>query len=72
MVECRFNGEDLLGRMSGKKMMFVGDSLSLNEWQSMACLLHNAVPQAKTSFVKKGDVSTLTFEVGLCLLSCLL
>lgn len=58
----RFNGEDLLGRMRGKKMMFVGDSLSLNEWQSMACLLHNAVPQATTSFVKKGDVSTLTFE----------
>lgn len=64
MGECRFNGEDLLGRLRGKTMMFVGDSLSLNQWQSMACLLHGAVPQAKTSYVRNGVATSLTFEVG--------
>lgn len=57
----RFNGEDFLNRVRGQKIMFVGDSLSLNQWQSLTCLLHAAVPLAKTTFVKKGDLSTLTF-----------
>ncbi|KAJ8626596.1 hypothetical protein MRB53_019903 [Persea americana] len=57
----RFNGEDFLRRVRGQKIMFVGDSLSLNQWQSMTCLLHSAVPMASTSSVKKGDLSSLTF-----------
>ncbi|KAL2926948.1 Protein trichome birefringence-like 43 [Bienertia sinuspersici] len=40
----RFDGLDLLTRMRGKKIMYVGDSLSLNNWQSLVCLLHAAVP----------------------------
>ncbi|KAG2326676.1 hypothetical protein Bca4012_035614 [Brassica carinata] len=43
----RFNGLDFLERLKGKKLMFVGDSLSLNQWQSLTCLLHNAAPKAK-------------------------
>lgn len=62
---CRFNGEDFLRRVRGQKIMFVGDSLSLNQWQSMTCLLHSAVPMASTSSVKKGDLSSLTFVVSL-------
>ncbi|XP_077251148.1 protein trichome birefringence-like 39 [Tasmannia lanceolata] len=57
----RFNGLDFLERYRGKKIMFVGDSLSLNQWESLTCMLHAAVPQSKTSFVKKDDLSTLTF-----------
>ncbi|KAL5998433.1 hypothetical protein ACLOJK_009373 [Asimina triloba] len=57
----RFNGEDFLRLVRGKRMMFVGDSLSLNQWQSLLCMLHAAVPHADTSFVKKGDLSSLTF-----------
>lgn len=62
---CRFNGEDFLRRVRGQKIMFVGDSLSLNQWQSMTCLLHSAVPMAKTSSMRIGDLSSLTFVVGL-------
>ncbi|KAI4308049.1 hypothetical protein L6164_031167 [Bauhinia variegata] len=57
----RFNGEDLLRRLRGKSLLFVGDSLSLNQWQSLTCMLHTAVPQAKYASVRTGDLSTFTF-----------
>ncbi|URE16306.1 hypothetical protein MUK42_36612 [Musa troglodytarum] len=38
----RFNGLDLLRRWKGKKIMFVGDSISVNQWQSLVCMLHAA------------------------------
>ncbi|KAJ9563529.1 hypothetical protein OSB04_008689 [Centaurea solstitialis] len=40
----RFDAEAFLRKMSGKKIMYVGDSLSLNQWQSMVCLLSSALP----------------------------
>ncbi|XP_030932327.1 protein trichome birefringence-like 42, partial [Quercus lobata] len=43
----RFNGRDFLERYRGKKIMFVGDSLSNNMWQSLTCMLHSAVPNSK-------------------------
>nr|GMD20293.1 protein trichome birefringence-like 41 [Ipomoea batatas] len=43
----RFNGEDFLRRMKGKKIMYVGDSLSLNNFESLLCLLHGTVPGVK-------------------------
>lgn len=57
----RFNGKDFLWKMRRKKIMFVGDSLSLNQWQSLICLLHAAVPYARTTFVRQDDLSSLTF-----------
>ena len=60
----RFDGKDFLTRWSGKKIMFVGDSLSLNMWESMACMIHESVPNAKTSFLRKESLSTVIFQVG--------
>ncbi|CAL0328855.1 unnamed protein product [Lupinus luteus] len=42
----RFDGKKFLERYRGKKIMFVGDSLSNNMWQSLTCLLHIAVPNS--------------------------
>lgn len=50
-------------RFKGKKILFVGDSLSLNQWQSLTCMLYNAVPSAKYTLVRSGELSTLTFKV---------
>ncbi|KAL7185411.1 hypothetical protein ACSBR2_027366 [Camellia fascicularis] len=58
----RFNGLEFLERWRGKKIMFVGDSLSLNMWESLSCMLHAWVPRAKTTFFKKGSISSVTFE----------
>ncbi|OIS97849.1 PREDICTED: protein trichome birefringence-like 37 [Nicotiana attenuata] len=58
----RFNGKDLLKRWRGKKIMFIGDSLSLNMWESLACMLHASVPNAKTSFARRETFSSVTFQ----------
>ncbi|KAL2496529.1 Protein trichome birefringence-like 38 [Forsythia ovata] len=58
----KFNGQDFLERMKGKKIMFVGDSLSLNQWQSLTCMLHAAVPQSNFTLQRKGDLSTFYFQ----------
>ncbi|KAK9222894.1 hypothetical protein WN944_011334 [Citrus x changshan-huyou] len=57
----RFNGRDFLLRHQGKSILFVGDSLSLNQWQSLTCMLHKAVPESKYQLTRVGDLSTFTF-----------
>ncbi|XP_057431065.1 protein trichome birefringence-like 43 [Lotus japonicus] len=57
----RFNGKDFLRRYRGKSIMFEGDSLSLNQWQSLTCMLHTAVPHAHYTLVKTGGLSIFTF-----------
>ncbi|XP_010093461.2 protein trichome birefringence-like 42 [Morus notabilis] len=42
----RFDGRDFLERYRGKKIMFVGDSLSNNMWQSLTCMLYMATPHS--------------------------
>lgn len=43
--------------------MFVGDSLSRNQWQSLTCLLHSSVPNSNYTLARVGDVSIFTFTV---------
>ncbi|CAB4304317.1 unnamed protein product [Prunus armeniaca] len=43
----RFSAEDFLQRFKDKRIMFIGDSLSLNQWQSLACMLHTAMPHSE-------------------------
>ncbi|KAL1307582.1 protein trichome birefringence-like 43 [Arachis ipaensis] len=42
----RFSGKDLLERMRNKRITFIGDSISLNQWQSFICMLHSHHPHA--------------------------
>ncbi|XP_045805400.1 protein trichome birefringence-like 38 [Trifolium pratense] len=58
----RFDGKDFLNKWKGKKIMFVGDSLSLNMWESLSCLIHASVPNAKTSFLRREAQSTVIFQ----------
>ncbi|XP_057808203.1 protein trichome birefringence-like 34 isoform X2 [Salvia miltiorrhiza] len=39
----RFNGTKFLEKIRGKRLMFVGDSLSRNQWTSMLCLIESAL-----------------------------
>ncbi|KAG6755193.1 hypothetical protein POTOM_041011 [Populus tomentosa] len=57
----RFNGVDFLERFRGKSIMFVGDSLSRNQWQSLTCILHSSLPKAEYNLTRQGDVSIFAF-----------
>ncbi|GKF51637.1 trichome birefringence-like protein 39, partial [Tanacetum coccineum] len=61
---CRFNGAQFLRKYRGKKIMFVGDSLSYNMWISLSCMIHSWVPNAKYTLVKTGGsiLTDLTFQ----------
>jgi hypothetical protein len=63
----RFDGLALLRMWSGKKVMFVGDSLALNQYESLLCMLHAAAPNARTTMTPaSGRVNpavTVRFEV---------
>ncbi|CAL1411720.1 unnamed protein product [Linum trigynum] len=58
----RFEGEKFLRRMEGKKMMFVGDSLSMNQYESLLCLLHAAVSNSNITRQSQPYLSTATFQ----------
>ncbi|CAN0854530.1 Protein trichome birefringence-like 38 [Linum grandiflorum] len=56
----RFNGISFLRKMQGKKIMFVGDSVSFNQYNSLICLLHAAVPNSRISATSPWDYVTFT------------
>ncbi|XP_062007746.1 protein trichome birefringence-like 39 [Rosa rugosa] len=59
----RFNGLNMLQKWRGKKIMFVGDSLSLNQWQSLTCMLHSWVPNSKYIFTPlRNGIASVTFQ----------
>ena len=60
----RFDGVDFLKRMKGKKIMYVGDSLSLNFWQSLVCLLHAAVPNSNITQRNTLQIKSWIFVVS--------
>ncbi|XP_016648961.1 PREDICTED: protein trichome birefringence-like 43 [Prunus mume] len=64
----RFSAEDFLQRFKDKRIMFIGDSLSLNQWQSLACMLHTAMPHSEFNiempplkYTTERTLSTFTF-----------
>ncbi|KAK9922867.1 hypothetical protein M0R45_031307 [Rubus argutus] len=56
----RFSGSRFLESFRGKRILFVGDSLSMNQWQSLTCMLYKSV-QAKYSINRIGGLSIFSF-----------
>ncbi|XP_017971696.1 PREDICTED: protein trichome birefringence-like 2 [Theobroma cacao] len=58
----RLNATDFLERLRGKRLVFVGDSLNRNMWESMVCILRRSIKKKKrvyeisgrSDFKKKG------------------
>ncbi|MCE3216972.1 hypothetical protein HAX54_009806, partial [Datura stramonium] len=59
---ARWDGKDFVRRIRNKKVLFVGDSLSLNQWQSLACMLHSAFPRLNYTVTRKGPLMS-TFSI---------
>ncbi|KAG4208512.1 hypothetical protein ERO13_A03G137450v2 [Gossypium hirsutum] len=65
----RLNATDFLERLRGKRLVFIGDSLNRNMWESMVCILRRNVKKRKrvyeiserSDFKKKG-VYAFRFE----------
>ncbi|KAF5178131.1 trichome birefringence [Thalictrum thalictroides] len=50
----RLNGKDMLELLKGKRLVFVGDSLNRNMWESLICILRNSVSDKSKVFEASG------------------
>nr|XP_009770484.1 PREDICTED: protein trichome birefringence-like [Nicotiana sylvestris] len=50
----RFNAKEMLELLSGKRLVYVGDSLNRYMWESMVCLLRNSVEDKTKVFEASG------------------
>ncbi|XP_073143900.1 protein PMR5 [Henckelia pumila] len=58
----RFNGLYFAMKMRGKSIMFVGDSLGRNQWQSLVCMIATGLPATSPTQIIRGDpISTFKF-----------
>ncbi|XP_039009498.1 protein trichome birefringence-like 39 [Hibiscus syriacus] len=57
----RFNGLYFLRKWKGKKIMFVGDSLSLNQFQSLTCMIQAWAPNSQISYIKRDGLTSVSF-----------
>ena len=63
MFVQRFKARLLLEKLRNKRLMFVGDSLNRNQWESMVCLVQSVVPPGRKSLNKTGSLSVFRIEV---------
>ncbi|TYG61116.1 hypothetical protein ES288_D07G122300v1 [Gossypium darwinii] len=57
----RFDGLVFLSKMRGKTVMFVGDSLGRNQFDSLICMILAANPQTQTQMNRAMPLSTFKF-----------
>ncbi|KAK3139027.1 hypothetical protein QOZ80_5AG0376740 [Eleusine coracana subsp. coracana] len=58
----RFDAKVLLEKLRNKRLMFVGDSLNRNQWESMVCLVQSEAPWDKKSLVKNGSLNVFRLQ----------
>ncbi|CAA6664707.1 unnamed protein product [Spirodela intermedia] len=51
------NGTDMLERLRGRRLVFVGDSLNRNMWESLVCILRNSIEDKSRVSKRPGSTS---------------
>ncbi|EEF31856.1 conserved hypothetical protein [Ricinus communis] len=54
----RFNASDLLERSMNGRIVFAGDSIERNQWESFLCMLSQGVPNKSTIYEEHGNPIT--------------
>ncbi|BFG22856.1 hypothetical protein CerSpe_091300 [Prunus speciosa] len=58
----KFNARLLLEKLRNKRLMFVGDSLNRNQWESMICFAQSIIPPGRKNLTKNGSLSVFRIE----------
>ncbi|OIW16198.1 hypothetical protein TanjilG_18913 [Lupinus angustifolius] len=58
----KFNPRLLFQKIRGKRLMFVGDSLNRNQWESMVCMVQSVAPPEKKTWYKNGSLAIFKIE----------
>ncbi|PKI46679.1 hypothetical protein CRG98_033021, partial [Punica granatum] len=58
----KFNAKLLLKKLRNKRLMYIGDSLNRNQWESMVCLAQSIVPSGKKRLSRTGSLSIFKIE----------
>ncbi|XP_010452537.1 PREDICTED: protein trichome birefringence-like 9 [Camelina sativa] len=54
----RFNASDFLERSRNGRIVFVGDSIGRNQWESLMCMLSQAIPNKSEIYEENGNPIT--------------
>jgi len=54
----RFNASDFLERIRNSRVVFVGDSIGRNQWESLICMLAEAIPNKNRIYEVNGNPIT--------------
>lgn len=57
LLAFRFNALDFLGKMRGKRVMLVGDSIMRNQWESLVCLVEAVIPVERKLLSSDGQTT---------------
>lgn len=56
IANYRLDGHKMLDLLRGKRLVFVGDSINRNMWESLICILRNSVKNKKKVYEANGRV----------------
>lgn len=58
MILLRFNAKEMLERSRNKRIVFVGDSIGRNQWESLICMLSTNVSNSSNIYEQFGNPIT--------------